>query len=39
MICNAYWADDRYEAKRLLDLGVDTILTNRSDVLLSMRRG
>ena len=38
MICNAYWADDRYEAKRLLDLGIDTILTNRADVLLSMKR-
>lgn len=38
MICNAYWADDRYEAKRLLDLGMDTILTNRADVLLSMRQ-
>ena len=38
MLCNAYWADDRYEAKRLLDLGVDTILTNRADVLLSMKR-
>ena len=37
MICNAYWADDRYEAKRLLDQGIDTILTNRADVLLSMK--
>lgn len=37
MVCNAYWADDRYEAKRLLDLGIDTVLTNRADVLLSMK--
>lgn len=37
MICNAYWADDRYEAKRLLDLGIDTVLTNRADILLSMK--
>lgn len=35
--CSACWADDRYEAKRLLDVGIDTILTNRADVLLSMR--
>lgn len=38
MHCNACWADDRYEAKRMLDVGVDTILTNRADVLLAMRR-
>jgi glycerophosphoryl diester phosphodiesterase len=33
------WADDRYEAKRLLDMGVDTILTNRTDVLTALRDG
>ena len=37
MRCSACWADDRYEAKRLLDTGIDTILTNRADVLLAMR--
>ena len=26
--CNVYWADDPVEAKRYLDMGVDTVLTN-----------
>ncbi len=32
----AYWADDSYEARRFLDMKVDTILTHRADVLIAM---
>ena len=28
IICNVFWADDVEEAKRYLDMGIDTILTN-----------
>lgn len=35
--CNAYWADDSYETRRLLDMGVDTILSHRPDVLATLR--
>lgn len=31
-----YWADDFYEAKRFLDMKVDTILTHRADILIAM---
>ena len=31
-----YWADDSYEARRFLDMNVDTILTRRPDVLVAM---
>ena len=33
---SAYWADDSYEARRFLDMKVDTILTHRPDVLIAM---
>ena len=26
--CNVFWSDDPEEAKRFLDMGIDTILTN-----------
>jgi glycerophosphoryl diester phosphodiesterase len=26
--CNVFWADDAEEAKKYLDMGIDTILTN-----------
>lgn len=26
--CNVFWADDAEEARRYLDMGIDTILTN-----------
>ena len=28
IICNVFWADDPNEAKELLEMGMDTILTN-----------
>ena len=28
IICNVFWADDPREARRYLDMGIDTILTN-----------
>ena len=28
IICNLFWSDDPEEAKRFLDMGIDTILTN-----------
>lgn len=28
IICNVFWSDDEAETKELLDLGIDTILTN-----------
>ena len=28
IICNVFWSDDPEEAKRFLDMGIDTILTN-----------
>ncbi len=29
IICNVYWSDDIAEAKEFLEMGVDTVLTNR----------
>ena len=26
--CNVFWADDIEEAKRYLEMGIDTVLTN-----------
>ena len=28
IICNIFWSDDADEAKKFLDMGIDTILTN-----------
>jgi glycerophosphoryl diester phosphodiesterase len=28
IICNVFWADDINEAKKYLDMGIDTVLTN-----------
>ena len=28
IICNVFWSDDANEAKKFLDMGIDTILTN-----------
>ena len=33
---SAYWADDSYEARRFLDMKIDTILTHRADILIAM---
>lgn len=33
---SAYWADDSYEARRFLDMKIDTILTHRADILVAM---
>lgn len=28
IICNVFWSDDEEEAKKFLEMGIDTILTN-----------
>ena len=37
MEVNPFYADDEEEMRRLIDCGVDGILTNRPDVLLAVR--
>lgn len=33
IICNVFWADDPDEARRYLDMGIDTILTNEYNLV------
>ncbi len=33
IICNVFWSDDPEEAKGFLDMGIDTVLTNRYGVV------
>jgi len=33
IICNIFWSDDQIEAKRLLQIGMDTILTNEYNLV------
>lgn len=37
MKCSVCWADDHYEVRRMLDAGMDMILTGRPDVLSVMK--
>ncbi|WP_432975109.1 glycerophosphodiester phosphodiesterase [Dactylosporangium sp. CA-233914] len=36
---NVFWADEPAEMRRLISMGVDSILTNRPDVLIAVRKG
>jgi glycerophosphoryl diester phosphodiesterase len=38
MVVNPFYADDPVEMKRLIDCGVDGILTNRPDLLRELGR-
>ncbi|MBE6608088.1 MAG: hypothetical protein E7633_06005 [Ruminococcaceae bacterium] len=38
IICNIFWADDPEEAKRYLDMGIDTILTNDYNLVSQILR-
>ena len=33
IICNMFWSDDPNEAKKFLDMGIDTILTNEYNIV------
>ena len=33
IICNVFWADDPDEARKYLDMGIDTILTNEYNIV------
>lgn len=33
IICNVFWSDDVEETQKFLDMGVDTILTNKFNLI------
>lgn len=37
IICNIFWSDDPEEARRFLDMGIDTILTNEYQIVSQIR--
>lgn len=38
IICNLFWSDDPEEARRFLDMGIDTILTNEYNLVSQILR-
>ena len=37
IVCNVFWSDDREEAKKFLDMGIDTILTNDYNLISQVK--
>ena len=33
IICNVFWSDDEKETQEMLDMGIDTILTNEYNII------
>ena len=39
ILCNVFWADDPEEARRYIEMGIDTVLTNDYQIVSNALRG